>query len=127
MTPKEYVEQALKTESNDFEAIGDRVQGEEAIRLIHGSMGLVTEAAELQDALKKHIFYGKTLDKVNIEEELADMLWYMAIITDTLGVPWEDIMNRNIKKLKARYGDKFNSEGALKRDLKTERKILEGE
>jgi hypothetical protein len=31
----------------------------------------------------------------------------------------------NIKKLKARYGEKFSSDKAINRDLETERKILE--
>jgi hypothetical protein len=36
-------------------------------------------------------------------------------------------MEKNIAKLKARYGDKFSEESAEHRDLKTEREILEKE
>jgi hypothetical protein len=37
-----------------------------------------------------------------------------------------DILDKNIAKLKARYGEKFSSERAINRDLETERTILEG-
>lgn len=125
MNPKEYVSNALKTESINFTAIAQRLGVPENIRLLHAVIGLETEVGELQDALKKSIFYGKPLDKVNIAEEIGDAFWYMAILSDTLGVSFEEIMEKNIAKLKARYGDKFTESAALNRDLDTERKILE--
>lgn len=47
--------------------------------LLHCATGLVTESAELVDCIKKHVFYGKPLDVVNIKEEIGDILWYIAI------------------------------------------------
>ena len=38
----------------------------------------------------------------------------------------EEIMQRNIEKLKARYPEKFTQEKALSRNLDAERNILEG-
>jgi hypothetical protein len=38
----------------------------------------------------------------------------------------EECFEKNIAKLKARYGEKFSSEMAINRDLETERNILEG-
>lgn len=49
----------------------------------------------------------------------------MAVMADTLGVSFDDIQEKNIAKLKARYGAKFSEVAALNRDLDTERKILE--
>ena len=37
----------------------------------------------------------------------------------------EKILESNINKLRARFGDKFTSERALNRDIKLERTILE--
>lgn len=125
MDTKEYVKNALKTESVDFEAITSRLAVHENIRILHAAVGLNTEQGELQDALKKHLFYGKPLDKVNLAEEMGDVFWYLAILADALGVDFETVMNKNIAKLKARYGSKFSEEKALNRDLETERKILE--
>jgi hypothetical protein len=41
------------------------------------------------------------------------------------GIKIEKILDTNIAKLKARYGDKFSSEKAIKRNLELERTILE--
>jgi hypothetical protein len=117
MTPDEYIKLAIKTESPNFQMISPR--------LLHGTMGVDTESGELTDSLKKHMFYGKPLDLVNINEEIGDLLWYIALICNECNFSFEDIMKRNIDKLKARYPEKFTSEKALNRDLETERKILE--
>ncbi|MCB0357936.1 MAG: nucleoside triphosphate pyrophosphohydrolase family protein, partial [Bdellovibrionales bacterium] len=95
------------------------------IRLLHGAIGLATEAGEFLDALKKHIYYGRELDRVNLAEELGDIFWYCAIIADELNVPFAKIMETNIEKLKARYGEKFTEEKAENRNLTVEREILE--
>ena len=125
MDSQQYIADAVRTESKDFATIAARMQSPENIRLLHSAIGLVTEAGEIQDALKKHIFYGRTLDKVNLEEELGDLFWYMAVMADTLGISFEQVMEKNIRKLKSRYGEKFTEERAIKRDLDTERQILE--
>ena len=125
MDSKEYIRDAIKTESRDFSAMDKRLSDDGTKRLLHAGIGLSTEAGEFLDALKKHIFYGKELDRVNLAEEVGDLFWYTAIIADELGFDFESVMDKNIKKLKARYGEKFSEEKAEKRDLKTERKILE--
>ena len=125
MDTKQYVKDALVTESANFQAISERMGTEENIRLLHAAIGLCTESGEIQDQLKKAIFYGKPLDKVNLAEELGDLFWYMAIMSDALSVSFADIMEKNIAKLKARYGDKFTENAALNRDIPAERKILE--
>ena len=125
MDTKEYVKNAIKTESRDFDAIGQRMSQVENQRLLHAGIGLATEAGEFLDALKKHVFYGKELDKVNLSEEMGDIFWYCAIIADQLGIDFGEVMDVNIAKLKARYGDKFTEAGASDRDLAREREILE--
>ena len=125
MNSKDFVLNALKTESNDFLAIQQRMSDHTTIRLLHSFVGLSTEAGEAIDMLKKHIFYGKPLDKTNAIEEISDILWYIAIASDALGISIEDIMEKNIAKLKARYGEKFTETAALNRDLEKERDILE--
>jgi NTP pyrophosphatase (non-canonical NTP hydrolase) len=126
MNTKEYIENVLKTESNDFDKIGERLDNIKTERLLHAGIGLVTEAGEFIDMLKKHIFYGKLLDFVNLKEELGDLLWYVAIAAHELGeASFEGIMETNIAKLKARYGDKFGETQAENRDLVKEREILE--
>ena len=43
--------------------------------LVHAAMGLVTESGEFLDAIKKHMFYNKPLDKANLKEELDKCVW----------------------------------------------------
>lgn len=125
MTPKEYIENVLKTESIDFEKIKARMRLHEYIRLDHASDGLCTEAGEFKDELKKLKFYGKELDRINLVVELGDILWYIGIACDVLGITLEQVMEINIAKLNKRYGIYFNEEGAINRDLSAERDILE--
>jgi len=119
MNNKEYIENVLKTESSNF--FMEKVDR----RLLHGIIGVSTEAGELLDALKKALFYGKSIDLVNIKEECGDLLWYISLIIKAVDGDYESIMATNIKKLQTRYPEKFSTEKALNRDLVAERKTLE--
>lgn len=125
MQGKEFIPLAIKTESTDFEAITSRLAVHENIRLLHGAIGLATEAGEIQDQLKRHIFYGKALDKTNLKEEVGDVLWYLAVTLHALNYTFEEAMDMVIAKLKERFGEKFSEEKALNRNLAVEREILE--
>lgn len=118
-----FVKDAIRTESPNFYA--EKVDP----RILHASIGFVTEAGEFQDALKKTLFYGEPLDYTNLKEELGDMLWYMAIAMDALGTSFEDEQDRVIRKLKKRFPSKFESSLAeeVNRDRPAERAILEAE
>lgn len=126
MHPIDFVGSVVDRESKDFEAIRERIRNRE-IRLLHAGLGLSTEAGEFNDALKKWLYYGKECDKVNLIEELGDVLWYVALASDQLDMSIEEIMERNNAKLEARYGKNFSESGALDRDLDREYKILEDE
>jgi len=75
--------------------------------------------------MKKHIFYGKSLDEVNLKEELGDKLWYTALALDELKSSFAEVFTLNITKLESRYPNKFTEYSALNRDLIKERKILD--
>ena len=107
MNVRDYVKNAIQTESKNFDEIRERMVSVQNQRLLHAGIGLATESGEFLDALKKHVFYGKGLDKVNLAEEMGDIFWYCAIIADELGFHIDDIMERNINKLKSRYGEKL--------------------
>jgi NTP pyrophosphatase (non-canonical NTP hydrolase) len=125
MTPKQYVQGALRTESIDFEAIKKRFNKVETIRLFHAVIGIATESGELLTALKAHLFYGKELDIVNIKEELGDKEWYTALALDVLLSDYEEIMATNNAKLQKRYPDKFTEEKALNRNIKDELSVFD--
>lgn len=120
MDQNEYISNVKRTESPNFfmENLNPR--------LVHGILGLVTESAELTDALKKTLFYGKELDVTNLKEELGDLAYYLFLTLDAIGADWNEIQQSNVAKLKARFPDKFTNENAINRDLVKERAILEG-
>lgn len=120
-----FVADALRTEPEYDYAI-DRLMDIRTVRLLHVAMGLCTEAGEFLDALKKWIYYGKPLDTTNLIEELGDGSWYQRIGVAELEITFQDMLQRNVAKLRARYPEKFTEEHANNRDLDAERKTLEG-
>lgn len=112
-----FIKDAIRTESPNY--------FQQDPRIVHASMGLVTESAELMDAIKRATFYGKDLDVTNIKEEAGDILWYLAILFDALGTDFQTEQDRVIAKLKARFPDKFSEECVFNRDLEHERAVLE--
>jgi NTP pyrophosphatase (non-canonical NTP hydrolase) len=66
-------------------------------------MGIAGEAGELTDKWKKLVAYndGKITDKdlEELSKEIGDILWYMALFADRLGLSFGDIASQNLKKL----------------------------
>jgi len=112
----EYIEEASRT---DADLGGDMDD-------MHHIVGILTELGELADPFKKWIAYRKEKDLVNVKEELGDMMWYIGCLCKKYDFDMEEILDKNIAKLRARYPEKFDTEKAQNRDLNAERKILEG-
>lgn len=99
---------------------------DEAEKILHAMIGIATESGELLEAIYKSKWGGQNFDKTNLKEELGDLFWYMAILFREFEFDLEDVLQININKLRARYGEKFSQEGAINRNLDKEREILEG-
>ena len=106
MTPNEYQKLAMTTLNPE---LSDRDV------LINGVMGLCGEAGEAIDIVKKHLHQGHPLDKDALVKELGDIAWYLAETATALGVSLEEVMERNIEKLKKRYPQGFSSESSQNR------------
>lgn len=117
--------ETYKTESARTFAYREEPLDPKTVDLLHCAIGASTEANELLDAFKKHIFYKKPLDVVNLGEEIADMMWYLTNLSRLLDMDVETLLQNNIDKLRVRFPDKFTSEKALNRSLDAERKELE--
>ena len=118
MTNEEYIRNACRTISNLKNFSRDE-------NITHCAIGCCTEAGELLDAVKKHLYYGKVLDVVNVKEELGDQLWYIANLLSIIDSSFGEAMEMNIQKLRQRYPEKFTKEGAENRNLESERESLE--
>lgn len=88
---------------------------------LHMIVGICTEAGELLDAFKKHVFYEKPLDMENVVEELGDIEFYMEGLRQTLGLNRDAILAHNIAKLSKRYEKgTYTNESAITRADKLE-------
>jgi NTP pyrophosphatase (non-canonical NTP hydrolase) len=112
------------TDLDSYEIVSNRMN-DFNLRLMHYSLGIGTEAAEIQDVLKKSVMYGKELDRIKLVDEVGDTLWYISRLLVLLDSSFEEAMDLNIKKLQARYGDKFTESAAINRNLNKENKIFE--
>lgn len=83
--------------------------------LINGVMGLCGESGEAIDIVKKHLAQGHPLDREHLINELGDIAWYLAETATVLGVDLEEVLQRNIDKLKARYPEGFDTEKSQNR------------
>lgn len=84
--------------------------------LLNGVMGLNGEAGEVIDCVKKACFQGHELDREHLIEELGDVAWYLAVCAEALGVTLEEVLKRNIDKLKTRYPDGFDKARSINRE-----------
>lgn len=83
-------------------------------------------ASIMLDSYKKKTFYGKEINRENLHNLTIEILGLVLIYCNLHDIDIHESFNLNIKKLKKRYGDKFNTKGAIDRDLDAERDILEG-
>ena len=84
--------------------------------LINGVMGLCGESGEAIDIVKKHLHQGHALDKEKLLKELGDIAWYLAETAYALDTPLDEVLERNIDKLRARYPEGFDTERSIHRE-----------
>ena len=83
-------------------------------KVVYPALGLWGEAGEVADKIKKTIRGDSSLVEVtgSIADELGDVLWYLAILADDLGIPLEDIAHWNVDKLRRRMkSNKIKGDG----------------
>lgn len=127
MTANEYQQLALKTEKTPEYLIIKEVDGissKQLEQLLHAAIGVCTESGEFMDLLKKYIMYGKSFTKEKVLDETGDLLYYCSLALVATGYTLEQAMEKNIAKLKIRYGDKFSSDKAINRDLENEANVF---
>ena len=86
----------------------------EESKVIYPALGLCGEAGEVAEKIKKTIRGDSSLVDVTgtLADELGDVLWYLAILADDLGLPLEDIAHWNVDKLQRRMkSNKIKGDG----------------
>lgn len=96
MTLNEYQARALNTAAN-------KTKHNE---LFHLLLGLVGEAGEISEKMKKivrdHNSDEAKVDRNDLKKELGDVLWYTAVLADYFDIQLEDVARHNIDKLVSR-------------------------
>ena len=100
MTLDEYQKQALNTaytDPNYVDSLMDKTIW---------AMGIVGEAGEIIEKWKKMVAYnsGEMTDAfvADMKKELGDVVWYVAVLANSLGLSFEEVMQHNVEKLKSR-------------------------
>ncbi len=84
-------------------------------RLIVSALGLAGEAGEFANLVKKMTAHGHQFDKKALEDELGDVLWYLAEAATSAGLNLDNIASQNVDKLIKRYPNGFNQENSIHR------------
>lgn len=77
-------------------------------RLLLCGVGLAGEVGEVVDHLKKYAFHNRPVPRDAVVLELGDVLWYYTLTLRTLGITWDEVVARNVEKLKNRYPEVHN-------------------
>jgi len=112
-------EELVKTLKKPGEQILETLTPEK-VDLWHMATLLVGEAAEILDAVKKHVVYNKKLDIENIHEEMGDLEFGAEGIRQILGLLRSSILDGNKAKLMLRYADGYSDSAAQIRQDKIE-------
>ena len=106
MQDKIVIEEVMTAEFYEMKA-GQTAIFPEHKALEYLALGLTSEAGEVAGKVKKLIRDGEDMEgfelkKIAIASEIGDVLWYCAMLAKEVGVPLNDIMKENLKKLHGR-------------------------
>ena len=114
----EFVEGVTSNESLYLASLLQRISSLEAEndcnvpQLLTAALGLTAESGEFTEVVKKIVFQGKPYNEENIfhmKRELGDICWYLAQAFMALDTDFNEILEMNVDKLKARYpGGEFD-------------------
>ena len=113
----EFVYGVTSAPSTDYAALMARLTALEAddadtCKLLTAALGLTAESGEFTEVVKKIVFQGKPYNEENIfhmKRELGDICWYLAQAFMALDTDFNEILEMNVDKLKARYpGGEFD-------------------
>jgi NTP pyrophosphatase (non-canonical NTP hydrolase) len=84
-------------------------------RMVIATLGLVGEAGEFADALKKQIGHGHSADHAVLRAELGDVLFYVAELCNVMGWSMAQVAQEQVLKSLLRYPEGFSCEASLNR------------
>ena len=86
--------------------------GADVSKLLTAALGLTAESGEFTEVVKKIFLQGKPYNEENVfhmKRELGDICWYLAQACMALNTTFDEVIEMNVDKLKARYpGGEFD-------------------
>ena len=98
-----------------FAGVTANMQLDAKLNLATLGLGIAGEAGEVADIIKKHVGHDHDLDVDKTIKEIGDVMWYAAVLSNALGVSLQEVAQRNIDKLRARYPEGFSVEASKNR------------
>ena len=106
-----FVDGVTSDSSKDYQCFIESVssldgKGANIERLLTAAVGISAEGGEFMEIVKKMVFQGKPWNDDNREHliiELGDVMWYVAQATMALDISFDEVIQRNVKKLEKRY------------------------
>lgn len=83
---------------------------------MHALFGMVSEVGEVMDIYQK-TYQGHEFDQEHVVRELGDLLWFITEYCAVNYITLEEVMQKNIAKLKMRYPMGFAESDSLNRDV----------
>ena len=121
----DFVTEVTSLPSTDLAALLSRIteldieQDVDVPRLLTAALGLTAESGEFTEVVKKIILQGKPYNEENVfhmKRELGDICWYLAQACMALDTTFDEIIEMNVDKLKARYpGGEFDVHQSVNR------------
>lgn len=108
MNFREYQDEAARTANID---------GVDGVRVLVSALGLVGEAGEVAEIIKKHIGHGHkaSVTQEKLANELGDVLWYIADLANVYDLDLGEIATQNVEKLRKRYPNGFSTADSVRR------------
>ena len=113
----DFVKQTTSEPSLEYGAMASRlaeleVTGTNTTQLLTAALGLTAESGEFTEVVKKIFLQGKPYNEENVfhmKRELGDICWYLAQACMALDTTFDEVLEMNVDKLKARYpGGEFD-------------------
>lgn len=108
MNLSEYQELCKRTAKKDFKTMTEEIST--------WGLGFAGEAGDVASCIKKTFAHNKDVSD-GIKENLGDAFWYAAMICNFFKWDMQKVLEENIEKLKARYGDKGFNYDSVDREM----------
>ena len=94
--------------ANEYQAVAVKIEtgrlGKKE-RGLDAAAAMVECSAEFERLVRRQTLHGDAEDRELLARKAGDALWYAAVALDNSGIKFGDVLDYNVRRLRARYGD----------------------